>query len=60
MQLVGRDALLAGRHQVVRQDPLGQRDMTALHDLSGADRELAAAVGAMEQAGATDFAAHAT
>src|SRR5690348_6177496 len=59
VQLVSADTLLARRHQMIGQNPLGQRNVAALHDLSGAHRELAATVRAMEEASAVLLAASA-
>lgn len=43
MQLMSRDAVLAGAHQVDRQQPLGERDLGILEDRSDQDGELLAA-----------------
>ena len=40
MQLVGGNALLAGRHQVEGLQPLVQGDMAALHDRFHGDGEI--------------------
>src|SRR5262245_48639739 len=49
VELVRRDALLAGRHQIGSEQPLAQRDMRALKHSPDRHRELAAARAAMPE-----------
>src|SRR6185312_10830936 len=58
VQLMGRDAFLAGRHEVKAQNPLRQRDMASLHDSAVGDGELALTVIALIQAGAMRLTLH--
>lgn len=50
LQLLGANALLAGRHELHGLKPYVQRDLGALEDGPDRDRKLAAAVLALEQA----------
>ena len=52
MQLMRAHALLGGRHQVGRLEPLVQRDMTGLENRADFDREVSLALTAAAQANA--------
>lgn len=51
VELVGRNAFLAGRHEVGSQQPLVQGDMGPLKDRPGANGELAPAIATQEHSG---------
>ncbi len=56
VDLMGRDAFLAGGHQEQRRQPLGQRDFGALENGLDGHGELLAALGALKDARTVRFA----
>ncbi len=55
LQLLGADALLAGRLELGRQQPRRERDLAALHDGADGNGERLAAVLALWTPGRVDF-----
>lgn len=58
VQLVGRDALLAGRHQVRGENPLVERNLGVLKDRANRHGERLTALVALVDAGTVAFALH--